>query len=591
MARDCCGTIRHHSPQDPFTLMSIASTQSEGLLFHLQHIARIDSLQESERFAHVDQETVAMMLDQAVRFAEDELSPLAATGDLQGCRIIDGRVLLPEGSHQSWQQWCALGFPLLGLPPEHDGLGFPRTVLSAVQEICDGAHLAFGMLGINLRCAAMALIRNGSPEIVERYVPGLASGAIASTIAISEPQAGSDVGRILTTAAPAPDGNWLLSGSKIWISYGDHNATREIVHLVLARMPNGEIGTRGLGLFLVPGDKNDKGHQQNGINILRLEHKMGLHASPTCVVEFSQSRGYLIGEPGRGLQALFVMLNAMRLAVAVQGAAVANACTLHAIRYAQERPQGGKPQSAPLPIAVHADVRRMLLEMTAQSELARALALRTASFLDLADINESEDSQRWLQLGELLLPVAKTRNAEQAFQVANLGIQVLGGYGYTSDYPLERMARDIRVAAIYEGTSGIQSLDFLKRKIASDQGYCLASLIEIIQEDCEHGQSPFTTVAVELCDLLWDTVTQILSTETPRLEAGAYALLQLTGVIVDCWNGHTLYTAATGDSGYQSRLRAALLYHAASLPELARHWSTRALCTMPEYDFLTAEIN
>lgn len=565
--------------------MSITNTQADALRFHLRHIAATSGLGLSERYAHVDEETIAMMLEQAAQFAEAELAPLAASGDVQGCRLEQGQVHLPDGSAGIWQSWCELGFPALALPAAHDGLDFPRSVASAVQELCDGANLAFGMLGINLRCAAMALIRNASPELVARYVPGLVSGELASTIAISEPQAGSDVGRILTAATPQEDGSWRLNGSKIWISYGDHDATREIVHLVLARVPNGEAGTRGLGLFLVPGEKDASGRQCNGINILRIEHKMGLHASPTCVLELKDARGELIGEAGRGLQALFVMMNAMRLAVAVQGAAVANVATLHAIRYALERPQGGHPLAPPVAITQHADVRRMLLEMTARSELARALALRTAALLDQGELHDDEAGRTWLALGELLLPVAKTLNAEAGFEVASQGMQVLGGYGYTNDYPLERLARDIRVAAIYEGTSGIQALDFLKRRVLADQGALLGFLLKKIGDDLARGSSPFVAQWPGVLQQMQEALQHFLGDTTAATEAGAYALLQLTGVVSSCWNGHVLYAAATGGSPYEQRLQAALAYAAGCLPQQAALWSARSRQTLPDHCF------
>ena len=354
--------------------------------------------------------------------------------------------------------------------------------------------MAFGMLGINLRCAARALIANASEELVQRWVPGLVSGEIASTIVISEPQAGSDVGRIRTSATPADNGKWQINGSKIWISYGDHDATSQIIHLVLARVPSDEIGTRALGLFAVPKLLDDE--QANKVVTSRLEHKMGLHASPTCVLDFDNAEGVLIGEAGKGLQALFIMMNGMRLAVGVQGSAVANVATLRAQEYARERPQGGRPDEAALMISEHADVKRMLLEMTAKSEMIRALTLRTAAYLDLAEASDDDSkAQLYLRLGELLLPLAKTVGSESAFQVASQGIQVLGGYGYTNDYPIERMARDIRVSSIYEGTSGIQALDFMKRKVLGDQGDTLRALLDMIRADTAktEGYKPLET--------------------------------------------------------------------------------------------------
>jgi alkylation response protein AidB-like acyl-CoA dehydrogenase len=562
--------------------MTLTDSQAEALHFHLEHIAQLPRLQTLERFAHVDADTTRMIVEQAAAFAGATLAPLASSGDVEGCRLVEGRVVLPAGTREAYQAWCELGFPALGLPLEHEGLGFPLAVQSAVQEICDGANMAFGMVGINLRCAALALLGNASPELAQRWVPGLISGSVASTIVISEPQAGSDVGRILTSAQPRDDGTWCINGSKIWISYGDHDATDQILHLVLARVPNGEAGTRGLGLFAVP-RQLDSG-ATNGVKVLRLEHKMGLHASPTCVLDLNDAQGWLVGEAGRGLQALFVMMNGMRLAVAVQGAAVANVATLHAIVYARERPQGGSPLGKPVMIAEHADVRRMLLEMTAHGELLRALALRTAGFLDLGDALDGDEALHWRKLGELLLPVAKTVNAETAFDVASQGIQVLGGYGYTNDYPLERLARDIRVASIYEGTSGIQALVFLKRKVLADKGATLNKLIDLIETDIAQADTPFSVDTKFVLATLKARRDDVLDAGNAA-EDRAYALLQLTGCAVHGWNGHALYAAATGNSDYQQRLRAALLVFANSLADQALLWSSKASEALPAYRF------
>lgn len=567
--------------------MSYLHDQTAAVLFQLKHVARLEELSRHALFAQADDATVEALLESAMEFARDRLVPLAASGDRDGCRLQDGRVSLPQGSTEVYRQWCELGFPSLGLPVEIDGLGLPRTVQSAVQELCDGANLALGMLCINLRCAALALLKSATPDQQTRWLPGLVSGGLASTIVISEPQAGSDVGRITTTARPTAEGHFELTGSKIWISYGDHDVTGNILHLVLARLPGSETGSRGLSLFAVP--KLLDGHT-NGIHVLRLEHKMGLHASPTCVLEFQQSRGELIGETGRGLQALFVMMNNMRLAVAVQGAAIANAATEQAWSYAAERPQGGHPLSPPVNIIQHADVQRMLLEMTADSELTRALALRTASMLDTAEAlaaTGSNEAARQLQtLAELILPVAKTINAETAFAVANQGIQVMGGYGYTSDYPLERMARDIRVAAIYEGTSGIQALDFTKRKVAGDSAAALGELVDLVNNALQQGSSPFTTAWPAVRELLQQRVAELLALpkeQANRADAGAYALMQLAAIALHCWNGHTLFSAASEQDTTQQRLRAALALFAGSVTAKAALWATRCTLEIPAF--------
>lgn len=561
--------------------MSLYLNQIEGLQLHLRAIADLETILATEKYAHVDREMIDMMLEQSARFAGEKLVPLAQTGDINGCRLDNGAVTLPPGTPAVYREWCELGFPALGLPLDHDGLDFPSVIQSAVQEILDGANLAFGMLGINLRCAAWALIANAPDPLVQRWVPGLVTGEVASTIVISEPQAGSDVGRIRTTATPAADGTWRLKGSKIWISYGDHDATGQIVHLVLAKVPAAEVGTRALGLFAVPKFRDDTLAPEtlNGVRVARLEHKMGLHASPTCVLELDAAEGWLVGEAGKGLQALFIMMNGMRLAVAVQGAAVANVATLHALDYARQRPQGGRPDAPAVMITEHADVKRMLLEMTAKAEMSRALALRTAAWLDIAAANGDEKA---LKLGELLLPVAKTLGAETAFEIASLGIQVLGGYGYTNDYPLERMTRDIRVASIYEGTSGIQSLDFLKRKVLADQGETLQGLLQVIRADLANADqdNPLKAPLEQALGVYGDTVAALLARaghDRKAVEPGAWHFLRLSGLVACHWLGLRLHAASGEDSPYHARLRAALAQSAEGLAEEARLLAKLAL--------------
>ena len=557
--------------------MSLFLNQIEGLQLQLQLVAELEAIMASEKFSHVDREMIDMMLDQSARFAEEQLVALAESGDIAGCKLENGNVSLPPGTPEVYQQWCELGFPALGLPMDFDGLDFPNIVQSAVQEILDGANIAFGMLGINLRCAARALIANASDDLIQRWVPGLVSGEISSTIVISEPQAGSDVGRIRTSASPGEDNKWMLNGSKIWISFGDHDATEQIIHLVLARVPGDEIGTRALGLFAVPKYRDDEisEDKRNPVNVSRLEHKMGLHGSPTCVLEFDNAEGYLIGAAGKGLQALFIMMNGMRLAVGVQGSAVANTATLRALEYAQERPQGGRPDSSPVMISEHADVKRMLLEMTAKSEMIRALTLRTAAYLDLAEAtDDAEAAQQYLNLGELLLPIAKTIGSETAFQVANQGIQVLGGYGYTNDYPIERMVRDIRVSSIYEGTSGIQALDFLKRKVLGDEGRTLTALLTIIRQDITGTDTDNPLKAgvdniVQAMASLLDELLDRAATDRKSVEPGAYHFLCFSGLLVTHWLGMLLYRGALEETDYQQRLKAALALSATGLNEEA----------------------
>lgn len=537
----------------------------EALNFHLQHIAGLDSLLQSDRYSHIDDTVIALMMEQAERFSGESLIALAAEGDRQGCQLKDGQVVLPEGSTKAYRQWCELGFPALSIPEEQGGFGFPRVVQQVIQELQDGANLAFGMLCINQRCAAAALLASASTSQVETWLPLLLSGELAATIAISEPQAGSDVGRITSRATVNDDGSWHLSGTKFWISYGDHDATDNILHLVLAR--TGDSGTRGLSLFAVPKILDG---QSNGVQVLRLEEKMGLHASPTCVLELENSEGYLIGEEGRGLASLFPMMNAMRLAVSVQGSAVANAATQHALQYAFERKQGGHPEKPAVAIGMHADVKRMLLEMTAKSELLRALSMRTASYLDLSESCADERSQQFKRFAELLLPVAKTLSAEWGFEVASQGVQVLGGYGYTNDFPLERMTRDIRVAAIYEGTSGIQALDFVKRKLLGDNLETIQVLLNIIENDLNANINAENPLRQPLLTMLksYHILLKDLADGGLAVNESACAILRLSGLLFCAWNGAVLYGASeAGKTTYLQRLKQSLTWFSVGLSE------------------------
>lgn len=560
--------------------MSIYNSLSEALQFQLRVIGDLPALLQRGAFSHIEEDMAAAMLDHAARFSAERLETLAASGDREGCRLENGRVSLPTGTREAYREWCELGFPLVALPLEQDGMAFPAVLQSALQELGDSANLAFGMLCINLRCAVKALQSAASEAQLAEWLPALAAGELTTTIVISEPQAGSDVGRIRSLAKPGDDGDWRLTGSKIWISYGDHDVSDNILHLVLARTPDTQPGTRGLSLFAVPRDL-DVGN--NGVSVGRLEEKMGLHASPTCVLSFEDARAILIGKEGEGIRNLFTMMNAMRLAVAVQGSAVANASTLHAIDFALQRPQGGRPdQPAPM-ISEHADVRRMLLDMTARGELLRALSLRVAAALDHADsLEDRAQADAWRRQAELMLPIAKTLGAEWGFEVASQGIQVLGGSGYTSDYPLERMTRDIRVAAIYEGTSGIQALDFLRRKLLGDELATMHHLLDRIRDSLSAADddNPLAAPLLSILERVEDTMASLVEAtreDRAAADAGAYPLLRLCGLLLCAWNGVELWQAATGDSVWQCRLRAALARFSIGLDSEAFSWAEKAL--------------
>ena len=423
----------------------------------------------------LDDDTVAAVLDEAGRVASGTLEPLGREGDATGCRLESGRVRTPPGYAPAYAQMGRDGWLAMDLPPEHGGQGLPTTLHAAASPAFEGAAMAFMMASGSSRAAAH-LLAGGESEIAAQWVRRLARGDWAATICISEPDAGSDVGRIRTRAQPDGEG-WRISGTKCWISFGDHDMAERIGHLALARTGPPEAGTRGLSLFLVP-DRLDDG-SGNGVTVTRIEEKMGLHSSPTCVMTFDGARATMIGEAGRGLPALFPMIELMRLQTACQGFGVARRACDIAHGYAGERLQGGPPDAPARPIAHHPDVQRQLMAMRARTDLLHAVVLDLAVTLDRARGGDAGARA----LAGFLLPLAKNFGAETGFEVASAAIQVLGGAGYTREWPVEQLARDARVIAIYEGTTGMQAQDFLRRRLLRDEGAGLAQFLARAQAD------------------------------------------------------------------------------------------------------------
>ncbi|GEO84757.1 MULTISPECIES: acyl-CoA dehydrogenase family protein [Alphaproteobacteria] len=410
-----------------------------------------------------DLETAGAILDAARKMAEDTLSALGPRADEQGCRLEEGRVKTPDGYRQAWTAYAEGGWLALDLPEEFGGSGLPLTLQAAMLPLCERHATAFMMAAGATRAAAHLLAEHADRETADTWVPRLASGEWAATICISEPDAGSDVGRIRMRAEQTGDG-WSVTGEKIWISFGDHDLVARIGHCVLARSED-RHGTRGLSLFLVPSTRACG--SSNGITIQRLEEKMGMHGSPTCAMAFETSEAILIGERGRGLPQLFTMIELMRLQTGCQGLGIATMACEIAEAYAEERRQGGRPDAGPVVIAHHPDVARMLSEMRSETEALRAAVLEMAITLDLSRI-DGRDSDA-AALAAFLLPLIKNFGAAAGAAVADIGIQVLGGAGYTKEWPLEQGVRDARVLTIYEGTTGMQALDLLIRRLWADR--------------------------------------------------------------------------------------------------------------------------
>jgi alkylation response protein AidB-like acyl-CoA dehydrogenase len=511
-------------------------------LFLLNHVIDWQQIFDLPEFAHVDVDLASAVLTEAAKFVTEVVEPINKIGDEQGSVLIDGQVQTADGFKDAYKHFAEGGWAGLDLPEQYGGQNLPLTVQLAFADMLNGACLSFSMLPIMLRAASCLLIEHGESELVGKIVPKLAAGEWGASICITEPQAGSDVGRIRSVAHVQEDGGYRLSGNKIFISYGDHDLTSQIIHMVLARTSDAPSGTQGISLFVVPKLSFETG-ESNGVSVSRLEKKMGLKASPTCVMNFDEAVAYRIGPEHRGLQCMFTMVNLMRLEVSIQGPAVASAAIDKALRYAEERAQGGSPDQPALSIIEHADIRRMLLSMRSRTEAMRALVYETAFYLDMSRHAQTEtEAMEARRLAEFLLPVCKAYGSETGFDVANMAIQILGGHGYVSDAGVEQHVRDVRVAAIYEGSNGIQALDLVSRKLIKDSGARYQLLVKRFELDILESAdfNEVDDIRNTLKDgmvILQDCSSYLLDDGRSRLdiESGATDYLQLVGLLAGAW--------------------------------------------------------
>jgi 3-(methylthio)propanoyl-CoA dehydrogenase len=464
------------------------------IAFSLQHVAGFDRLVETGAFPDLGIELVTQILEESGRLAADVLAPLNAPGDRHGTqRSDDGAVISPPGFAQAYQQFVEGGWQSVPFDPAHGGMGLPKVVALAVHEMIHAANMSFGLCPMLTLGAVEALSAHGTPEQQALYLPKLVTGQWSGTMNLTEPQAGSDVGALTSRAVPQGDGSYRIFGQKIYITWGEHDLAENIIHLVLARLPDAPPGNRGVSLFLVPKFLPDEAGNpgvRNDVTCIGLEHKMGIHASPTCTMSYGDSgdgaTGWLIGQENKGLACMFTMMNSARLNVGLQGVAVGDAAFQKAWSYAQERKQGraeGWTGAGPSPIFHHADVRRMLMTMKARIAAARGICHMTAVAADLAHLARSpEDRSAARAREELLTPIAKGWSTDTGVDVASLGVQIHGGMGFVEEGGAAQFYRDARIAAIYEGTNGIQAIDLVGRKLAHDQGAAMDSLIADISD-------------------------------------------------------------------------------------------------------------
>ncbi|MFP3901215.1 MAG: acyl-CoA dehydrogenase [Acidimicrobiia bacterium] len=462
--------------------MSDYAPPLDDMRFVLEHVVDLAGLAKLPGNEHADREMVLGILEESGRFFAQEFAPLNRVGDIQHSRRNeDGSVTTPDGFARAYGRYVDAGWAGVPFPAEYGGGGFPWTVAIAMQEMITAANMAFSLCPLLTQGAIDMLSHYGSEEQQERYLPNMVTGRWTGTMNLTEPQAGSDLGALTTRAEPADDGTWRLTGQKIFITYGEHDLAENIVHLVLARVPDAPPGTRGLSTFIVPKflvrDDGSLG-ERNAVHCVSIEDKMGINASPTCVMAYEGATAYLVGEPNQGMRYMFRMMNTARLSVGLEGLALGERAYQQAVAYARERRQGralGAPAGESSPIVEHHDVRRMLLTMRAHIEALRCLTYLNAECLDLAAAHPDDTVRTQRQeLADLLTPITKAWGTDLGVELTSLAVQVHGGMGYIEETGVAQHYRDARIAPIYEGTNGIQALDLVGRKLPMRGGGVVA---------------------------------------------------------------------------------------------------------------------
>jgi acyl-CoA dehydrogenase len=455
------------------------------MLFMMRHVGDLERAIDEGIYADLSLEVVESILQEAARFSGEVLAPINRSGDRHGAQLRDGVVTTAPGFKEAYQAWIAAGWNALAGPTEYGGQGLPLLLNAGCSEMWNGACLAFGVAPLLTFGGVEALAAHGCEDLKRRYLEKLVAGQWTATMNLTEPQAGSDLSAIRTRAEPCGDGSYRICGQKIFISYGEHDLTDNIVHLVLARLPDAPKGTRGISLFLVPKVLPDG--SRNDVRCSSLEHKLGIHASPTCTMIYGDgggARGWLLGEENRGLACMFTMMNSARLSVALQGVAIAERACQDAVAFAGERRQGGsRTQNGMTPIIEHADVRRMLATMRALTNAARAISYATAVTIDRSlRCQQSAERQAASERAALLTPLAKAFATDIAIEVASLGIQVHGGMGFIEETGAAQHLRDARILSIYEGTNGIQAIDLVTRKLPMSDGETVWRQIDLMRQ-------------------------------------------------------------------------------------------------------------
>ncbi|SLN20811.1 Acryloyl-CoA reductase (NADH) [Roseovarius litorisediminis] len=538
--------------------------------FIFDHIVDLEKVVKTDRFSEATPDMTTAILSEAGRMCEEVLYPLQRNGDLHPAHLENGVVRTSPGYSDGYKAIAEGGWISISANPEFGGMGLPMAVATAVNEMMSSACLSLQLNPLMTQGQIEALEHHASAAIKEIYLPKLVSGEWAGTMNLTEAQAGSDVGALRSKAEDNGDGSYAVTGQKIYISWGDNDFTENVCHLVLARLPDGVPGTKGISLFLVPKfipDENGNPGRANSLSVVSLEHKMGLHGSPTAVMQFDGATGWLIGEKHDGMRAMFTMMNNARLGVGGQGIGTAEGAYQHALAYALERKQGRSPvEDGTGTILDHADVRRMLTTMKAEITVARSIALACAVAIDM---QTATGNKEWGARAAFLTPIAKAFGTETGIDVSNMGIQVHGGMGFIEETGAAQYFRDVRVTAIYEGTNGIQAMDLVARKLM-DGGEAAYTLLDEIEAQAEAGR----TTLPDLAEPVWqasETLREAVEWMVAQKDlnqrfAGAASFLRAFARIL---GGHFHLSAAIAEGGTGPRSKLARFYITRLLPEHA----------------------
>ncbi len=563
--------------------------------FVLHELWQFEDLAQLPGYEEATRDLVDAVLEEGAKFCENELFPLNRSGDEEGCTYENGVVRTPKGFKEAYDAFAEGGWLSLSFDPEYGGQGLPKALNVVLEELICASNLSFGMYPGLSGGAYNAVEMHGDDALKARYLPKLADGTWSGTMCLTEPQCGTDLGLIRSKAEPGADGAYSITGTKIFISAGEHDLTENILHLVLARLPDAPEGIKGISLFLVPkflpNEDNSVG-PSNGVQCSGIEHKMGIKASSTCVMNFDDATGWLVGEPHRGMRAMFTMMNTARLGVGVQGLGISDVAYQGAVEYARERLQGraltgAKNADGPAdPIIVHPDVRRMLLTMKANTEAARALAYWIGMQVDIAHKHPDPDQRDEAEdLLALMTPILKARFTDMGFESANLGVQVYGGHGYIREHGMEQYVRDARITQLYEGTDGVEALELVGRKLGAHVGRMLRRFFKPLAEflEANKGDDTMTEFVKPLAKAfgrLQEGTTWIAQNgmRDPD-EAGAAAVdyLQLFALVAYGWMWARMAKVALEKQGgdeaefYQAKLATGRFFMTRILPESASH--------------------